>query len=155
MLRSQKLAAVATFAALTLAGCLGQDPERIRVRRDPKLVDQEEDRIRPNAYENWLAEQDEKAERLRLTLELKREHDHYEDIQLRVNAVLNGIHEDPFADYEKDRLDVLYRNWADHDLPPPEPELDIRKSAGVAGPGRQDRDEGDEEDDDDEDDDDE
>ena len=51
MLRSQRLAAVAAFAALTLAGCLGNDPERVRVRRDPKIIDEEEKRVRPDSYD--------------------------------------------------------------------------------------------------------
>jgi hypothetical protein len=117
---------------LLLVGCLNTHQERIRVRRDPDIVDREEERTRPAEYEEYLARMQAEHEARRLTLALKTEENWYEDTRQQVGAITGSIPEDPWAAYEKDRLDTLHRNWADAHLPPPEPEktlLDQAKSA--------------------------
>jgi len=117
---------------LVLTGCLGNPPQRVRVRRDAKVIDQEEQRIRPDAYAAWLTKQQEEFEARRLTPALKRERNYLDLGKLRVTATLESIPADPFASYEKDRLETLYRNWADDDEPPPEPESDVVAKAKAA-----------------------
>jgi hypothetical protein len=127
----RRLGLLAAFL-VPLSGCLQTHEERVRVRRDQKVVDKEEKRIRPDAYEEFLRRRQVEQERLRLTPELNREFNHHKLTALRVEQSLASIAEDPFASYEKDRLDHLYRYWHDHDYPPPEPEKDVMLNAKKA-----------------------
>lgn len=114
-----------------LVGCLNTHQERVRVRRDPEIVEKEERRIRPSDYEDFLLRMQREREARRLTLALKNEENWYQDTRQRI-AAITGVPEDPWAAYEKDRLDTLHRNWSDHDLPPPPPEKTVLEEAASA-----------------------
>lgn len=152
---------------LALCACthMGIHEERIRVRRAPEIVERDEQRVRPGDYEQYLRDMQDEADRLRLTPELKREEALRIVTRHRVGSVMGSIPEDPWASYEKDRLDTLHRNWADAKLPPPPPEKEVLEEAKAAeedeeeeggeGDDAGDEDEGDEDEDDGFDDDDE
>jgi hypothetical protein len=134
---------------------MGIHEERIRVRRAPEVVERDEQRVRPGDYEQFLREMQDERDRLRLTPELKREEALRIVTRHRVGAITGSIPEDPWAAYEKDRLDTLHRNWADDTLPPPPPEQDVLEEAAAAededAEGGDEGDEGDEGDDDEDD----
>jgi hypothetical protein len=119
-------------ALVLLAGCPSTSNERVRVRRAPEIVEKEEARVRPGEYEAYLTRLQEEHEARRLTRSLKEEAAWYAATSASVDAIRETIGEDPWATYEKDRLDTLHRNWADADLPPPEPEKDVLDEAAAA-----------------------
>ena len=74
-----------------LAGCLATHNERIHVRREWETVQEEQRRIRPDAYEEWLKQQRAEAERLALTPALNREGNYWELSDARIEALAPGF----------------------------------------------------------------
>ena len=117
---------VAAFLLLALVatpGCLGTRTERVKVRRDPALIAQNERAMQPltpSELEELFADEEE---RRRVSPELKRWNEHYRDTRERVSSVLTRVPGDPWRDEELDRRRVLVRPWADVGTKrPPEPD---------------------------------
>ncbi|RMG16407.1 MAG: hypothetical protein D6731_06255 [Planctomycetota bacterium] len=127
---------------LLLCGCLQTHDERVRVRRPPELVEREERWVRPDAYEEFLAERQREEERRRLTPALRRELGAARAAEARIDAVLASIPVDPFAAEERDRRAVLRRAWRDRLLPPPEPDESAFPSLGAPTEAEEAEDEG-------------
>ncbi len=134
MSRSTLLTLTLALPTVMLSACthMGIHEERIRVRRAPEVVQRDEELVRPGDYEQFLMDMQDEQDRLRLTPMLKREEALRIVTRHRVGAIVGIIPEDPWAAYEKDRLDTLHRNWADAKLPPPEPSKEILAEAASA-----------------------
>lgn len=112
-----------TLAVVALPGCLGTRTERVRVRRDPALIEQNERALQPLTpadIEELFAREEE---RRRVSPELKRWNEHYRATREAVDAVLVTVPRDPWRAEELERRRVIVRPWADVGTKrPPEPE---------------------------------
>lgn len=109
--------------ALVLPGCLGTRTERVKVRRDPALIVQNERALQPLTRSELNEMFKRQAEERRLSPDLKRWADHYRDTREAVGSVLATVPGDPWRSEELDRRRVLVRPWADVGTKrPPQPD---------------------------------
>lgn len=114
---------VLTVALAALPGCLGTRTERVKVRRDPAIIEQNQRAMRPltpSEIEELFARE---AERRRVRPDVERWNEHYRRTRAVVGATLAGVPRDPWRSEELDRRRVLVRPWADVGTKrPPDPE---------------------------------
>lgn len=114
---------VLTLVLAALPGCLGTRTERVKVRRDPALIEQNERAMQPltpSEIEELFAREEERRQ---VSPELKRSNEHYRDTRDAVEATLAGIPRDPWRAEELERRRVLVRPWADvGSKRPPDPD---------------------------------
>ncbi len=137
-------AAVAALTLTLLTGCLDPTNQRVRVRRDPALLDSRAVSGDADDYAEFLAEREHDETARRLDPELYRAVRLERARRRAVERVLaNRTGADPWATYEDDREAVLYRAWPDARLaepPVPEP-LEGEEPAEADAPAEEEADE--------------
>lgn len=112
-----------TLAVVALPGCLGTRTERVQVRRDPALIEQNERALQPLTPSELAELFEREEERRRVNPELKRSNDHYRATREAVERVTANVPRDPWRSEELERRRVIVRPWADVGTKrPPEPE---------------------------------
>ncbi|MBX3469668.1 MAG: hypothetical protein KF878_22580 [Planctomycetes bacterium] len=110
------------FAALP--GCKSTRNERVKTRRDPALIEQNERAMRPLTPSELAELFADEREARRVRPDVERWNEHYRDTREAVAAVTRGVPRDPWLAEELDRRRVLLRPWADvgrKRVPEPDP----------------------------------
>lgn len=99
-----------------LSGCVGNDPNRIHVRRTPEQIARDD--ASPKSYgvlREELKAQDMENE---LTGELKRSEAALKVARYKIGQI-TSVRGDPWDNYERERRSTLYRHFSDRFAPPP------------------------------------
>jgi hypothetical protein len=131
---------LAALAALSLGACtVNEGPlhihnERVQIRRDDEQVT-EKKRREALTWSEWRDQMSQDVEDRRLPPDLA-----YSELQLEigrreVNEILQSIPRDPWAKYERDRREAMFRSWAD-DVRYPEDKVYRSWEPGELGQGR-------------------
>ncbi|MCO5171451.1 MAG: hypothetical protein M9894_34555 [Planctomycetes bacterium] len=109
---------------LALPGCRSSRNERVRTRRDPALIEQNQRAMRPLTPSELAELFADEEEARRVSPDLRRWNEHYRDTRAAVDVVTRGVPRDPWLAEELDRRRVLLRPWADvgrKRVPEPDP----------------------------------
>ena len=106
-----------------MLGCVETSDHKVMIRRDPDVV-AEQRRYDSLTYFEFLAEREDAFEATRLSVELERRGAEREVTLKQLRAVMRTVPTDPWVDYELERHDVMYREWADARGPLPGVDFD-------------------------------
>jgi hypothetical protein len=99
-----------------LSGCVGNDPNRVHVRRTPEQIARDD--ASPKSYGVLREELKAIDMENELSGELKRSEAALKVSRYKINQI-TSVRGDPWDNYERERRSTLYRHFSDRFAPPP------------------------------------
>lgn len=131
---------VLIFLTALLCGCVGNEPNRIHVRRTPEQIARDD--ASPKSYGVLREELQAEDMKNALTGDLKRSEAALKVSRYKINQI-TAVRGDPWENYENERRSTLYRHFSDRFAPPPV--IAGEPLPGEAPPSSEEEDEGEDE----------